>query len=56
MAEKKLINFYQSIINFRDNKRIGLFGRFLQLYEPLTNDDLELYFKGLKSIDDNYET
>ncbi|KAM3133197.1 hypothetical protein pb186bvf_014773 [Paramecium bursaria] len=56
MAEKKLINFYQSIITFRDNKRIGLFGRFLQLYEPLTNDDLELYFKGLKSIDDNYET
>lgn len=53
LAENKLINFYQSVFAYRDNTRIGLFGRFCMLFNPFTIDDLELYIKVLKQLDEN---
>ncbi|CAD8211498.1 unnamed protein product [Paramecium pentaurelia] len=53
MAEQKLTNFYQSIYFYRENFRINLFGRFLELLSPLTLDDLEIYIQSLKILDEN---
>ncbi|CAD8108164.1 unnamed protein product [Paramecium sonneborni] len=56
IAEQKLIGFYESIFVHRDNIRINLFGRFLQLYSSLSVDDLEIYIKTLKQLDDENQT
>ncbi|CAD8188632.1 unnamed protein product [Paramecium octaurelia] len=56
IAEQKLTSFYESIFVHRDNIRINLFGRFLQLYSSLTVDDLEIYIKTLKQLDDENQT
>ncbi|CAD8043354.1 unnamed protein product [Paramecium primaurelia] len=53
MAEQKLTNFYQSIFAYRENFRINLFGRFAELFSPLTLDDLEIYIQSLKNLDEN---
>ncbi|CAD8096851.1 unnamed protein product [Paramecium primaurelia] len=56
IAEQKLISFYESIFVHRDNIRINLFGRFLQLYSSLSVDDLEIYIKTLKQLDEENQT
>ncbi|CAD8084958.1 unnamed protein product [Paramecium primaurelia] len=56
IAEQKLINFYESIFVHRDNIRVNLFGRFLQLFSSLTLDDLEIYIKTLKQLDEDNQT
>ncbi|CAD8103273.1 unnamed protein product [Paramecium primaurelia] len=53
MAEQKLTNFYQSVYFYRENFRINLFGRFLELLSPLTLDDLDIYIQSLKILDEN---
>ncbi|CAD8125521.1 unnamed protein product [Paramecium sonneborni] len=53
MAEQKLTNFYQSVYSYRENFRINLFGRFLELLSPLTLDDLDIYIQSLKILDEN---
>ncbi|CAK56126.1 unnamed protein product (macronuclear) [Paramecium tetraurelia] len=53
MAEQKLTNFYQSVFAYRENFRINLFGRFAELFSPLTLDDLEIYIQSLKTLDEN---
>ncbi|CAK57850.1 unnamed protein product (macronuclear) [Paramecium tetraurelia] len=56
IAEQKLINFYESIFVHRDNMRVNLFGRFLQLFSSLTLDDLDIYIKTLKQLDEDNQT
>ncbi|CAD8192743.1 unnamed protein product [Paramecium octaurelia] len=53
MAEQKLTNFYQSVYFYRENFRINLFGRFLELLSPLTLDDLDIYIQSLRILDEN---
>jgi len=44
MANKKFSQIIGSCLKFKDkNPRFRLFGRFLQLYEPLQDQDLKLY-------------
>lgn len=53
LAEQKLANFYLSIYAYNSNSRINLFGRFLELFNPLNLDDLEIYLQSLKTLDEN---
>ncbi|CAD8126930.1 unnamed protein product [Paramecium sonneborni] len=53
MAEQKLTNFYQSVYSYRENFRVNLFGRFLELLSPLSLDDLDIYIQSLKVLDEN---
>ena len=44
MANKKFSQIIGSCLKYKDkNPRFRLFGRFLQLYEPLGDQDLKLY-------------
>jgi len=46
VATKKFTQFIQAVLKFKDqNSRFYIFGRFLQLYEELDENDLKMYYE-----------
>jgi hypothetical protein len=50
VAETKFTQVLSSCIKFKSSARIRNFSRFLGLYEPFDNDDLEMYLKTLETV------
>ncbi|CAK94042.1 unnamed protein product (macronuclear) [Paramecium tetraurelia] len=53
VAEQKMTSFCQSLIFYQQNTRIRLFSRFLQLYEGISNEDLDFYIQSLSTLDEH---
>ncbi|CAD8201693.1 unnamed protein product [Paramecium octaurelia] len=53
VAEQKMTQFCQSLMFYQQNTRIRLFSRFLQLYEGISNDDLDFYIQSLSTLDEH---
>ncbi|CAD8110670.1 unnamed protein product [Paramecium sonneborni] len=53
VAEQKMTQFCQSLISYQSNHRIKLFARFLQLYEGISNEDLDFYIQSLSTLDEH---
>ncbi|CAD8105823.1 unnamed protein product [Paramecium sonneborni] len=53
VAESKMTQFCQSLISYSSNNRIKLFARFLQLYDGISNEDLDFYIQSLSTLDEH---
>ncbi|CAD8047523.1 unnamed protein product [Paramecium sonneborni] len=51
IAENKLTMLCQAVIYFRNIPRVRLFSRFLQIQDPINDEDLEFYFSTLQHLD-----
>ncbi|CAD8045698.1 unnamed protein product [Paramecium sonneborni] len=51
IAENKLTMLCQAVIFFRNIPRVRLFSRFLQIQDPINDEDLEFYFSTIQNLD-----
>ncbi|CAK78941.1 unnamed protein product (macronuclear) [Paramecium tetraurelia] len=51
IAENKLTMLCQAVIFYRSIPRVRLFSRFLQIQDPINDEDLDFYFSTLQHLD-----